>query len=53
MQNYVRNLVDFRNSVVGNLHVFDRIEELLQKGDNVVMLANHQTEADPGDHMPL
>ena len=49
VQNYVRNLIDYSNSVVGNLHVFDRIEALLAKGDNVVMLANHQTEADPGN----
>lgn len=48
VQNYVRNLIDFENSVVGNIHNFDRIEELLAKGDNVVVLANHQTEADPG-----
>lgn len=33
---------------MGNIHNFDRIEELLAKGDNVVVLANHQTEADPG-----
>jgi glycerol-3-phosphate O-acyltransferase len=47
-QNYVRNLIDFQNSAVLNLHIFDRIEGLLAKGDNVVVLANHQTEADPG-----
>lgn len=46
-QNYVRNLIDFKRSYVGNLHNFDKIEQLLAKGDNVVVLANHQTEADP------
>ena len=44
----MRNLIDFENSAALNLHNFDRIEELLAKGDNVVVLANHQTEADPG-----
>ena len=34
--------------MVGNIQNFDKIEELLAKGDNVVVLANHQTEADPG-----
>lgn len=48
MQNYVRNLIDFDNSVVGHLGNFNKIEQLLAKGDNVVLLANHQTEADPG-----
>ena len=38
--------------MVGNLHNFDRIEQLLAKGDNVVLLANHQTEADPGEQAP-
>jgi len=47
-QNYVRNLVDFQNSVVGHLERFDAIAAHLAAGDNVVMLANHQTEADPG-----
>ena len=47
-QNYVRNLVDFQNSVVGHLENFDRIAAYLAAGDNVVLLANHQTEADPG-----
>ena len=50
LQNYVRNLVDFRSSVVGHLEHFDRVAAYLAAGDNVVMLANHQTEADPGAH---
>ena len=53
VQNYVRNLIDFENSAALNLHNFDRIEELLAKGDNVVVLANHQTEADPGRRSQL
>ena len=50
LQNYVRNLVDFQKSVVGHLENFDRVAAYLAAGDNVVMLANHQTEADPGAH---
>ena len=46
----MRNLVDFQNSVVGHLENFDRVAAYLAAGDNVVMLANHQTEADPGAH---
>lgn len=52
MQNYVRNLVNFDISVVGHLDNFDKAAEYLARGDNVIMLANHQTEADPGkDHV--
>ncbi|EIE18809.1 glycerol-3-phosphate O-acyltransferase [Coccomyxa subellipsoidea C-169] len=46
-QNYVRNLVNFDISVVGHLDNFDKAAEYLARGDNVIMLANHQTEADP------
>jgi len=46
-QNYVRNLVDFDKSAIGNLDRFERVEAQLAAGDNVVLLANHQTEADP------
>ena len=48
LQNYVRNLVNFDISVVGHLDNFDRMQSYLDQGDNVVCLANHQTEADPG-----
>ena len=48
MQNYVRNLVNFNISVVGHLDNFDKMQAYLAQGDNVVCLANHQTEADPG-----
>ncbi|XWS38799.1 hypothetical protein CRYUN_Cryun19dG0161200 [Craigia yunnanensis] len=47
-QNYVRPLIDFRNSYVGNLSIFYEIEEKLKQGHNVVLISNHQTEADPG-----
>ena len=49
LQNYVRNLVNFDISVVGHLDNFDKMQAYLDQGDNVVCLANHQTEADPGD----
>lgn len=47
-QNYVRTLINFDKSVVGHLERFEKIQEQLDAGDNVVLLANHQTEADPG-----
>jgi len=43
----VRPLLDFRNSYLGNLEVFDQIEKSLKEGHNVILLSNHQTEADP------
>ncbi|KAB2001959.1 hypothetical protein E1A91_D11G032200v1 [Gossypium mustelinum] len=46
-QNYIRPLIDFRNSYVGNLSLFYEIEEKLKQGHNVVLFSNHQTEADP------
>ncbi|KAH7279600.1 hypothetical protein KP509_37G026000 [Ceratopteris richardii] len=47
-QNYIRLLLDFRNSYLGNTSYFDKIEaQLKQQGENVVLLSNHQTEADP------
>ena len=46
-QAYVRNLVDYSTSLVGHIERFDRIERQLAAGENVVLLANHQTEADP------
>ncbi|XP_066344125.1 glycerol-3-phosphate acyltransferase, chloroplastic-like [Miscanthus floridulus] len=46
-QNYIRPLVDFRNSYVGNISVFHDMEEKLHQGHNVVLMSNHQTEADP------
>ncbi|KAJ8650536.1 hypothetical protein MRB53_003559 [Persea americana] len=46
-QKYIRPLIDFRRSYVGNIKYFYEIEKKLQKGDNVVFISNHQTEADP------
>ncbi|KAF6148575.1 hypothetical protein GIB67_042534 [Kingdonia uniflora] len=46
-QNYIRPLVDFRKSYVGNISHFSDIEEKLHQGHNVILISNHQTEADP------
>jgi hypothetical protein len=46
-QAYVRELVDFSKSLVGHADRFARVAAQLAAGDNVVLLANHQTEADP------
>ncbi|KAL5794627.1 hypothetical protein ACOSP7_003221 [Xanthoceras sorbifolium] len=46
-QNYIRPLVDFKNSYVGNVSLFYQMEEKLQQGHNIVLISNHQTEADP------
>ncbi|XP_030946620.1 glycerol-3-phosphate acyltransferase, chloroplastic isoform X2 [Quercus lobata] len=46
-QNYIRPLVDYRNSYVGNISLFYEMEEKLQQGHNIVLMSNHQTEADP------
>lgn len=46
-QRYIRGLVDFSKSVVGHVDRFAVLREQLKAGHNVVLLANHQTEADP------
>eukprot|EP00271_Cylindrocystis_brebissonii_P016841 TRINITY_DN4142_c0_g1_i1.p1 TRINITY_DN4142_c0_g1~~TRINITY_DN4142_c0_g1_i1.p1 ORF type:complete len:478 (+),score=76.40 TRINITY_DN4142_c0_g1_i1:258-1691(+) len=46
-QNYVRPLIDFKTSYLGNEAMFDTIDQQLTDGHNVVLLSNHQTEADP------
>lgn len=45
-QEYIRPLVDFDNSYVRNMEYWDEATNALQRGENVVLLANHQTEAD-------
>lgn len=47
-QKYVGSLVDFDNSFIGHLERWKQISRQLEAGENVVLLANHQTEADPG-----
>jgi len=46
-QNYIRPLIDFRNSYVGNLAYFDEMDKQLKQGHNIVLFSNHQSEADP------
>lgn len=46
-QRYIRGLVDFNRSLLGHEARFAEIEGQLAAGDNVVLLANHQSEADP------
>jgi glycerol-3-phosphate O-acyltransferase len=47
-QRYVGSLIDFESSVLGRPDRWRALAEQLARGDNVVLLANHQTEADPG-----
>jgi glycerol-3-phosphate O-acyltransferase len=47
-QRYVGSLIDFNSSYIGHLERFDRIQQEINAGDNVIILANHQSEADPG-----
>ncbi|KZV41575.1 glycerol-3-phosphate acyltransferase, chloroplastic [Dorcoceras hygrometricum] len=35
------------NSYVGNISIFSEIEKKIQQGENVILISNHQTEADP------
>lgn len=44
---FIRPLVDTEHSQVLGLGVLDTICQQLKKGDNAVLLANHQTETDP------
>ncbi|XP_061343098.1 glycerol-3-phosphate acyltransferase, chloroplastic [Gastrolobium bilobum] len=46
-QNYIRPLVDFKNSYVGNMSLFIEMEEKLKQKHNIILMSNHQTEADP------
>ncbi|KAJ7953400.1 Glycerol-3-phosphate acyltransferase, chloroplastic [Quillaja saponaria] len=46
-QSYIRPLVDFKNSYVGNISIFCEIEDKLKQGHNIIFISNHQTEADP------
>lgn len=46
-QNYIRPLIDFRNSYVGNLAYFGEMDKQLKQGNNIILFSNHQSEADP------
>lgn len=47
-QRYVASLINFNDSFLGHAERWGKIAEQLAAGHNVVLLANHQTEADPG-----
>eukprot|EP00878_Enallax_costatus_P014104 GHUV01014753.1.p1 GENE.GHUV01014753.1~~GHUV01014753.1.p1 ORF type:complete len:236 (+),score=74.59 GHUV01014753.1:222-929(+) len=47
-QRYVSSLINLNNSFLGHAERWNKIAEQLAAGHNVVLLANHQTEADPG-----
>ena len=44
---FVRPLIDLPHSKVLGIEYIDRASDQIAKGENVVFLANHQTEADP------
>lgn len=44
---FMRPLVDLKRSTRTGMENFKRCAALLEKGENVVLLANHQIEADP------
>ncbi|KAK6140961.1 hypothetical protein DH2020_025294 [Rehmannia glutinosa] len=46
-QKYIGPLLDFRNSFIGNISLFNEMEKKLRQGENVILISNHQTEADP------
>eukprot|EP00443_Scrippsiella_acuminata_P023234 CAMPEP_0115180368 /NCGR_PEP_ID=MMETSP0270-20121206/6883_1 /TAXON_ID=71861 /ORGANISM="Scrippsiella trochoidea, Strain CCMP3099" /LENGTH=409 /DNA_ID=CAMNT_0002593365 /DNA_START=151 /DNA_END=1380 /DNA_ORIENTATION=+ len=45
--NFFRSMVKYRSSRVEGLEHIESIRSSLEAGDNVVLFANHQTEADP------
>ncbi|MCC6128108.1 MAG: 1-acyl-sn-glycerol-3-phosphate acyltransferase [Chlamydiae bacterium] len=45
--NFIKPLIDFSRSSVRGLDILDKIEAERAKGENVIFLANHQTETDP------
>ena len=47
-QIYCYCMIDFKNSYIGHLDRFEEMEAQLKNGENVILLANHQSEADPG-----
>eukprot|EP00892_Ulva_mutabilis_P010711 jgi/Ulvmu1/8011/UM004_0247.1 len=47
-QKYVGSLIDFTKSYLGHRERFDEIGRQLEAGENVIIFANHQSEADPG-----
>lgn len=44
---FIKPLVDIQHSTILGLEYLDQIAQFLQKKENVVLFANHQTESDP------
>lgn len=44
---FIRPLVDFAKSTIAGKEALESIKEALAKQENVILLANHQTEIDP------
>lgn len=44
---FIRPLVNFKTSSIHGLTHIKEMEEILAKGENVILLGNHQTEPDP------
>ncbi len=44
---FFRPLINFQSSMLYGKENFQAIESILAKGENVIIFANHQTEADP------
>lgn len=44
---FFKPLIDWDQSAVYRMEILNRINEQIKKGENVVLLANHQTEPDP------
>lgn len=44
---FVKPLIDLKNSSIEGLDNLKEIQKKIEAGENVVLLANHQTEADP------
>lgn len=48
LQRFSGNLIDFDTSFVGHAERILEMKQAIERGENVLILANHQTEADPG-----
>lgn len=44
---FIRPLIDFQRSTVSGKEELKKMQLALQKGENVILLSNHQTEIDP------
>ncbi len=44
---FIKPLIDWDQSAVYRMEIVDTIEKQLKQGENVILLANHQTEPDP------